>query len=117
MSYVELWYIIIRSMARKKTAGPGSDPELLILSSLAGGPKHGYAIMQEIAAFAGVELGPGTLYTAITRLVDEGWIEPLEASARQRPYQLTPGGLDYLRGQLEKMRQLASFGLRRLRTV
>ena len=104
-------------MARKTTAGPATDPELLILSSLAGGSKHGYAIMQEIAAFAGVELGPGTLYTAITRLVDEGWIEPLEASARQRPYQLTPGGLDHLRGQLEKMRQLASFGLRRLRTV
>ena len=99
------------------TASRGSDPELLILSSLAGGPKHGYAIMQEIAGFAGVELGPGTLYTAITRLVDEGWIEPLEASSRQRPYQLTPGGLDYLRRQLEKMRQLASFGLRRLRTV
>jgi DNA-binding PadR family transcriptional regulator len=115
--YIELWYIIIRSMARKMTVGPASDPELLILSSLAGGSKHGYAIMQEIAAFAGVELGPGTLYTAITRLVDEGWIEPAEASGRQRPYRLTPGGLDYLRGQLEKMRQLASFGLRRLRTV
>ena len=115
--YVELWYIIIRSMARKMTAGPASDPELLILSSLAGGPKHGYAIMQEIAVFSGVELGPGTLYTAITRLVDEGWIEPAEASGRQRPYRLTDQGLGYLRGQLEKMRQLASFGLRRLRTV
>ena len=117
MQYVELWYIVIRSMARKMTAGPASDPELLILSSLAGGPKHGYAIMQEIAVFSGVDLGPGTLYTAITRLVDEGWIEPAEASGRQRPYRLTDKGLDYLRGQLEKMRQLASFGLRRLRTV
>ena len=104
-------------MARKTTAGPATDPELLILSSLAGGPKHGYAIMQEIGTFAGVDLGPGTLYTAITRLVDEGWIEPMEASGRQRPYRLTPAGLDYLKGQLEKMRQLASFGLRRLRTA
>ena len=115
--YVELWCIIIRSMARKMTVGPAADPELLILSSLAGGPRHGYAMMQEIAVFSGIELGPGTLYTAITRLVDEGWIEPAEASGRHRPYRLTPGGLDYLRGQLEKMRQLASFGLRRLRTV
>jgi len=98
-------------------SGPATDPELLILSSLAGGPKHGYAMMQEIAVFSGVELGPGTLYTAITRLVEQSWIEPVEASGRQRPYRLTPGGLDYLRGQLEKMRQLASFGLRRLRTV
>jgi DNA-binding PadR family transcriptional regulator len=104
-------------MARKTAAGPASDPELLILSSLAGGPKHGYAMMQEIVAFGGVELGPGTLYTAITRLVDQGWIEPVEASGRQRPYRITPAGLDYLRAQLEKMRQLASFGLRRLRTV
>jgi DNA-binding PadR family transcriptional regulator len=104
-------------MARKMAVGPASDPELLILSSLAGGPKHGYAIMQEIAVFSGVDLGPGTLYTAITRLVEEGWIEPAEANGRQRPYRLTGQGLDYLREQLEKMRQLASFGLRRLRTV
>jgi len=104
-------------MARKTISGPATDPELLILSSLAGGPKHGYAVMQDIAAFAGVELGPGTLYTAITRLVDENWIEPIDASGRQRPYRITPVGLDRLRAQLEKMRQLASFGLRRLRTV
>ena len=104
-------------MARKTTAGPATDPELLILSSLAGGSKHGYAIMQEIATFAGVDLGPGTLYTAITRLVDERYIQPAEVSGRQRPYRITPAGLDHLRAQLEKMRQLASFGLRRLRTV
>ncbi len=104
-------------MARKTTAGPATDPELLILSSLAGGPKHGYAMMQEIAAFAGVELGPGTLYTAITRLVEEGWIEPAGETGRQRPYRVTPHGLEHLRAQLEKMRQLASFGLRRLRTA
>ena len=97
--------------------GPASDPDILILSSLAGGPKHGYAITQEVAVFSGVELGPGTLYTAIARLVDEGWIEPAEASGRQRPYRLTDGGLDYLRGQLEMMRKVAGFGLRRLRTV
>ena len=54
-------------MARKPTAGPASDPELLILSSLADGPKHGWAIMSDIEAFAGVTVGPGTLYNAITR--------------------------------------------------
>jgi len=63
-------------MARKPDAGPSSDPELLILSSLAEGPKHGYAMKQDIAQFAGVELGPGTLYSAITRLGDHDWIEP-----------------------------------------
>jgi DNA-binding PadR family transcriptional regulator len=103
-------------MARKMTAGLASGPEILILSSLAGGPKHGYAIMQDAAVFSGVELGLGTLYTAIARLVDEGWIEPAEASGRQRPYRLTDSGLGYLRGQLETMRKVAGIGLRRLRS-
>ena len=104
-------------MARKSASGPAADPELLILSSLAGGPRHGYAIMQDVAVFAGVNLGPGTLYTAITRLIDQQWIEPLEPSGRQRPYRITLSGLDHLRTQLETMRHLASCGLRRMRTV
>jgi DNA-binding PadR family transcriptional regulator len=44
------------------------DPSLLILASLTDSPKHGYAIMEDIQRFAGVRLGPGTLYGAITRL-------------------------------------------------
>ena len=63
-------------MARKPNAGPASDPELLILASLANGPKHGYLIMQDIESFSKNKLGPGTLYTAITRLVEKGWISP-----------------------------------------
>jgi DNA-binding PadR family transcriptional regulator len=101
-------------MGRKLAAGPFSDPEMLILSSLAEGQKHGYAIMVDIRTFADVDLGPGTLYAAITRLADMGWIEPCEASGRQRPYRLTPQGLQYLQVQLEKMRHLANLGLRRL---
>ena len=45
-----------------------SDPALLVLSSLAGGHKHGYARREDIELFAGVRLGPGTLYGATTRL-------------------------------------------------
>ncbi len=63
-------------MARKPRTGPASDPELLILSSLASGPKHGYAIMSDVETFAGIKLGPGTLYTAITRLVEKKLIAP-----------------------------------------
>jgi DNA-binding PadR family transcriptional regulator len=102
-------------MARKSNAGPATDPEVLILSSLAGGPKHGYAIMTDIETFAQVELGPGTLYAAITRLVENEWVEPLRESGRQRPYRITPKGYDRLQAQLERMRQLANFGLRRLK--
>jgi DNA-binding PadR family transcriptional regulator len=110
-------YIVIRTMARKLTAGPFSDPELLILASLAEGQKHGYAIMTDVLTFADVELGPGTLYSAITRLVEMGWIEPCQPSGRQRPYQLTPAGGRHLQTQLAKMRHLAKIGLKRLRVI
>jgi hypothetical protein len=42
--------------------GRFADPSLLILTSLADGPKHGYAIMTDVAAFSGVRMEPGTLY-------------------------------------------------------
>lgn len=105
-------------MARKPSRGPASDPELLILSSLAGGPKHGYAIMIDVEAFAGVRLGPGTLYTAITRLVDRKFIAP-EAGAdpRQRPYRLTAEGAAVLTERLHHMEQVAAAALRRLGTA
>ena len=102
-------------MARKPKTGPASDPEILILSSLASGPKHGYAIMGDIEAFAGVKLGPGTLYTAITRLVDKKLIAPQSSASRQRPYKLTAQGANGLAEQLNDMRRVAAAGLRRLR--
>ena len=43
------------------TLGRYSGPATLILSSLAGGAKHGYALMQDIEAFADVTLRPGPL--------------------------------------------------------
>jgi DNA-binding PadR family transcriptional regulator len=101
-------------MARKPRTGPASDPELLILSSLASGPKHGYAMMGDIEAFAGVMLGPGTLYTAITRLVDKKLISPQSGSGRQRPYKLTAEGATALAEQLQAMHRVATAGLRRL---
>jgi DNA-binding PadR family transcriptional regulator len=102
-------------MARKPKTGPASDPELLILSSLASGPKHGYAIMSDVETFAGVTLGPGTLYTAITRLVEKKLIAPQTSAGRQRPYKLTPQGATGLAEQLNDMRRVAAAGLRRLR--
>jgi DNA-binding PadR family transcriptional regulator len=102
-------------MARKPRAGPASDPELLILSSLASGPKHGYAIMGDIDTFAGVTLGPGTLYTAITRLVEKKLIAPQSNAGRQRPYRLTALGAASLAEQLHDMRRVATIGLARLR--
>lgn len=102
-------------MARKPKGGPASDPELLIMASLASGPRHGYGIMTDVETFAGVTLGPGTLYTAITRLVERKFIAPLATVGRQRPYKLTAQGVAALEQQLDGMRRVASVGLRRLK--
>ena len=102
-------------MARKPRTGPASDPELLILSSLASGPKHGYAIMSDVETFAGIKLGPGTLYTAITRLVEKKLIAPESSAGRQRPYRLTAKGATDLAQLLDDMRRVATIGLTRLR--
>jgi len=102
-------------MPRKPKSGPAGDPELLILASLAAGPKHGYAVMTDIEASVGVTLGAGTLYTAIGRLVDKQLVAPDRSTGRQRPYRLTAAGERALSEQLSEMRRVAAFGLRRLR--
>jgi DNA-binding PadR family transcriptional regulator len=93
------------------------EPGTLILSSLANGPKHGYALTKDIDAFAQISLGPGTLYGALTRLEQAGLIEPLEGEGRRRPYRLTPAGSVELRTRLVAQRRVANVGLRRLRTT
>ena len=85
------------------------------MASLAEGDKHGYAMMEDIAAFAGVKLGPGTLYGAITRLEENGWIAPVPSDDRRQPYALTPGGREYLTRELEKLGRVMKTALSRLR--
>jgi DNA-binding PadR family transcriptional regulator len=92
-----------------------SDPSLLILASLADGDKHGYAIMADVRAFADVELGPGTLYGAITRLEERGLIRPVAAEDRRQPYRLTPAGRRHLEEQLAALESVVRVGLRRLK--
>jgi DNA-binding PadR family transcriptional regulator len=96
--------------------GRFSDPALLILSSLADGPKHGYGIMSDIETLTGLRLGPGTLYGALARLESSGLIKSLPAEDRRRPYQLTAKGITALRDELNLLQKLASTGLKRLAT-
>ena len=91
-----------------------TEPGVLVLTSLADGPKHGYALAKDIESFAGIKLGPGTLYGALSRLEDRGWIEALPAEDRRRPYQITAAGAESLAGHLETARQVTATGLRRL---
>lgn len=94
-----------------------SDPTLLVLASLAEGDKHGYAMMEDIQSFAGVRLGPGTLYGAITRLEERGWIRPVRTGGRRQPYSITAMGRRYLAEQLAALNKIIDTGVRRLRHV
>lgn len=95
--------------------GRYSGPATLILASLAGGPKHGYALMLDIEDFAAVTLRPGTLYGALSRLENLGLIESLEGDGRRRPYRMTVSGAHALEAKLLAERKIAEVGLERLR--
>jgi DNA-binding PadR family transcriptional regulator len=103
-------------MAKREAAGlrRPNDPPVLILTSLAAGPKHGHALAKDIEEFAGVSLGPGALYGAITRLEERGLIEPLQSDDRRRPYRITATGSVALAGVVVDMRQIADVGASRL---
>ena len=96
-----------------RTSG-ASDPALLVLASLAGGNKHGYAIMEDVKTFAGVRLGPGTLYGAITRLEWKGWIRAVQASDRRQPYALSAAGRRHLNEQVAGLGQVVKIAVERL---
>jgi DNA-binding PadR family transcriptional regulator len=83
-----------------------------ILIALADGETHGYAIMQEVARRSGgsVRLGPGTLYGAISRLLEDGLIEesderpdPEMDDTRRRYYRLTNFGGRVLAAETERL--------------
>ena len=84
-----------------------------ILVSLAGRDAHGYAIMQEVATRAGVKMGPGTLYTTIRRLLEQGLVAELRTSPtsteddpRRRYYRLTPYGRAAARAEAARLTDL-----------
>lgn len=91
-----------------------ADPSVLILASLAGGPKHGYALIKDIETIAGATLGPGTLYGALSRLEKSGLVEALPAEDRRRPYRITDAGAEAVRAYLEHVQGVARIGLGRL---
>jgi DNA-binding PadR family transcriptional regulator len=91
-----------------------ADPPLLVLASLADGPRHGYAIIQDVAQTMGVRLSAGTLYAVISRLEARGLIEPLRPAGRRRPYRITATGAAELAQQADRMRQVAHLASTRL---
>ncbi len=99
---------------------PLTEPVLLILTSLADQPRHGYALLKDIEGLSGgrVRLSTGTLFGALRRLLEDGWIErfELEDTSRQKQtYRLTAAGRKQLQVELDRMKQLTRAGFARLR--
>jgi DNA-binding PadR family transcriptional regulator len=92
-----------------------NDPALLVLASLAEGDKHGYAMMEDIERFSSIKLGPGTLYGAITRLEESGWIAPVPSADRRQPYTLTALGRKSLENEIATLNDVLKTAAKRLR--
>lgn len=100
-----------------KRLGRTQDPTILVLTSLSGGQKHGYAIIKDIEAMSGVSFGPGTLYGVLARLEEEGLIESVPSDDHRRPYRLSGAGAIALRERLEANVKVANIGFERLRAL
>lgn len=100
---------------------PLSESTFLILLSLAPAPRHGYAILKDVEQLSGgsVKLSTGTLYGAITRLLDLRWIEPVEVNEPlgdrpRKDYRLTDEGRRILMLEAQRMESLLSVARLRL---
>ncbi|MQY34732.1 hypothetical protein SRB17_27020 [Streptomyces sp. RB17] len=95
-----------------------NDAQMLVLTVLADGPLHGYAINTAIEELTGRKLGPGSLYGALSRLEARELIQPAdqaaEAQERQRTMRITDAGRDQLRAELQQMARISAAGLRAL---
>jgi DNA-binding PadR family transcriptional regulator len=98
----------------KRKLNPLPSAAFHILLALAGEDLHGYAIMRRVEEQTGgrVRLGPGTLYSSIQTLLEEGLIEEVEGAAdgagaeRRRYYRLTTAGRKVARSEAERMADL-----------
>jgi DNA-binding PadR family transcriptional regulator len=105
---------LLEANVTRDTIRGSSDRSILILTSLAEGPKHGYALIKDIENFAGAKLGAGTLYGALAKLEQAGFVEALPAADRRRPYRITAAGREFLYERLSESARIAEVGLRRI---
>lgn len=95
---------------------PLREPTFFILLSLSPGPKHGYAILKEVELLSDgrVKLSTGTLYGAIKRLLDDGWIRrvddplPNDTDRERKTYDLTELGRRVLNAEIARLQKLVS---------
>lgn len=95
---------------------PLREPTFFILLSLSPGPKHGYAILKEVESLSDgrLKLSTGTLYGAIERLLDQGWIRrvddpiPNVTNRKRKAYEITELGRRILNAEIARLRKLVS---------
>lgn len=97
--------------------GRFSEPAVQVLVTLAGGPKHGWAIGDEVERRTGRRPQPATLYGTLSRLEERGWIAELEPEGRRRPFGITPTGEAALRARLQDLEALVRAGRRALKSA
>jgi DNA-binding PadR family transcriptional regulator len=96
------------------------EPTFLLLTALAAGRRHGYALIEDVTRLSGgqVVLRPGTLYAALDRLVEDGWVsvdgEEVVSGRLRRYFVLTDVGGTQLEAHAKKMQETASVAIRRL---
>ena len=91
--------------------------DLLVLKILALEPLHGWALSQRLKQVSGdvLQVSDGSLYPALHKLEQQGWICPVQSTDRRRPYTITPSGRGYLQEQLAGLQQVVKTGLARLK--
>jgi DNA-binding PadR family transcriptional regulator len=90
---------------------PALTPAVVhVLLALAGGERHGYAILKDVQAHAGSRLrfGPGTIYGTLQRLMESGWVEEAappggDVDPRRRYYRMTRDGREALRVEVDRL--------------
>jgi DNA-binding PadR family transcriptional regulator len=82
--------------------------------SLLDGPKHGYAIANDLEALSGRRPGPGTLYGAITRMEERGLIVRKASPDRRKPCALSRAGRQQAQEEVARLEEVAREGRRRL---
>jgi len=98
---------------------PLTEPVFLVLLSLAQRPRHGYSILKDVEQISGgrVVLSTGTLYGALRRMLEDGWIEHSredEAPRGRQAYRLTAPGRKVLNAEADRMKLLARLASSRL---
>lgn len=98
---------------------PLTEPTFYILLSLVPGPRHGYAIKQDVLELSEgrLNLSTGTLYTALKRLLEDGWIVQqveVDATRGRKDYRLTASGRTVVQDETARLTRLSGLARQRL---